>query len=309
MHIDKVHPELRKATQGLPSLPFRHRWLWPVIRLLFRFFARTKVVEGVEVAEYKVDKNARARVYRPQGGSCGAGLLWIHGGGLIVGMPRQNDRLCSIYARDLNLVVVSVGYRLAPKHRFPSAIDDCLAVWQWLQGSAAMLGLEKERVALGGESAGGGLAACLAQRILDAGGVQPLAQVLYCPMLDDRTAANRDLDKAKHFIWDNYNNHNAWGAYLGEAPGGPSLPAYAVAARRENLAGLPPAWIGVGDIDLFYEEDRRYAERLNTAGVYCEFDDVPMAPHGFHSYAEDVPISRAFYQRNHNFLREKLGVG
>jgi len=170
------------------------------------------------------------------------------------------------------------------------------------------LNIDPTRIAVGGMSAGGGLAACLAQRILDCGGIQPAAQTLIYPMLDDQTAVNRDLDLLQHPLWNNKNNRAGWTAYLGHEPGQPSDLAYAVAARRQDLAGLPPAWIGVGDIDLFFDENRIYSERLNSASVSCDLHVVPMAPHGFQVVVPQAQVSREFYEKNYRFLIQTLDL-
>jgi acetyl esterase/lipase len=161
-------------------------------------------------------------------------------------------------------------------------------------------------VALGGESAGGGLAASLAQRLHDAGQTQPTAQWLFCPMLDDRTAARHELDQVAHFVWNNRLNRYGWRSYLGAEPGVNGVPAYAAPARREDMRGLPPTWIGVGEIDLFYEEDRAYAERLRAAGIAVTFDVVPGAPHGIMSWAGDTSIARAHIRRAQTWLGRAL---
>jgi acetyl esterase/lipase len=113
-------------------------------------------------------------------------------------------------------------------------------------------------------------------------------------MLDDRTAARRDLDGAGHLVWHNRSNRAGWSAYLGRSPGTPELPAYAAAARSVTLRGLPPAWIGVGDLNLFLDEDRAYAERLGRDGVDTVLHEVAGAPHGFDALVPDVPLARAF---------------
>ncbi len=212
-------------------------------------------------------------------------------------------------ARDLDLVVVSVEYRLAPRHPFPAALDDCYEAWQWLLDAVTDLSVDPERLAIAGQSAGGGLAAALVQRIADAGGVQPLAQVLMYPMLDDRTAANRELDGVGHVLWNNRNNRGAWEWYLGQPPGRDIAPPYVVPARREDLSGAPPAWIGVGKLDLFYREDCAYAERLQAAGVPCDLHITPRAPHGYDLLAPEAPVSRAFIHDYYRFLSQRLEAG
>lgn len=261
---------------------------------------------GVEVRDHA---EVGVRVYRPRDGASGAALLWLHGGGLIVGAPTMDDGRCGEWVRELGVVVVSVDYRLAPEDPFPAALDDAHAAWWWLQGSAGALGVDPRRVAIGGASAGGGLAASLAQRLHDEGGVAPAAQLLLYPMLDDRTAARRELDDAGHMVWRNRSNRAGWSAYLGRAPGAAELPVYASAARRTDLRGLPAAWIGVGDLDLFLDENRAYAEGLEEAGVATELHEVIGAPHGFDALAPDASVSRAFAAAQGAFLAQRLRVG
>jgi acetyl esterase/lipase len=307
MNLDRtaLHPDLRRAP--LPTIPFHWRWalsLWRWASTLARPVPRA----GVHVTDH-TDSGVPVRVYRPKSAASGGALLWLHGGGLIVGRPAMDDARCTAWARDLGLVVVSVDYRLAPEHPFPAALDDANGAWAWLQNVAAGLGVDPERVAVGGASAGGGLAACLTQRLRDAGGTSPAAQLLVYPMLDDRTAARRELDAAGHLVWHNRSNRAGWSAYLGGAPGMSDVPAYAVAARRTDLSGLPPAWIGVGALDLFLDEDRAYASRLEAAGVATELHEVPGAPHAFDGFAPEVPLARAFAASQAAFLQVHVGAG
>ena len=307
MDIQKVAPELRPYYQYLPAIPFHNRFLQFLMRFSLGLIGRRHHMKGVQVERIRIGPFG-LRIYQPDQGTCGAGLLWVHGGGFMMGSAAQDDGICSAFARRLGLVVVSVDYRLAPEHPFPAALDDCFAAWKWLLGAADDLGVDPARIAIGGMSAGGGLAASLAQKILDSAGRQPAAQLLMYPMLDDRTAADHSLDEIKHYLWNNHNNRAGWSAYLGQEPGQPDVPDYAAAARRAELSGLPPARIGVGDIDLFYDENRVYAERLNAAGVACELDLVPMAPHGFQVVAPRAAVSRVFNERNFDFLIRTLGL-
>ncbi len=306
MELSKIHPELRNTVGRIPLIPAHWRSFIFLMNTMLRVMPKPHSVAGICIEETAVGTTG-LRLYYPAQAS-GAALLWIHGGGLITGRAAQDDRLCVRYAQQLGLLVVSVDYRLAPRHPFPAAIDDCFAAWQWLQQQAPDLGIDPRRVAISGQSAGGGLAASLAQRLQDDGGIQPAAQALFCPMLDDRTAANRALDAINHRIWHNRSNRAGWRAYLGHAPGTAFVPAYAVPARREQLAGLPPAWIGVGDIDLFFAEDRTYAEQLQAQGVNCEFYVAAQAPHGFETLAPRSSIARAMFESNFAFLRKTLGL-
>lgn len=305
MNIDNVHPQLRRIYRLYPALPLYIPAFLKFVKWAWRFHRNPKSVLGVNIEERKLG-NAGVRIYRPEGTLSGAGMLWVHGGGYMIASALVNDRDCARYARDLNLVVVSVEYRLAPEYPFPCASDDCFDVWRWFQDHATELGVDPERIVIAGESAGAGLAAGLVQRIHDQGDGQPVAQLLIAPMIDDRTAIRGELDPVKHRLWTNKLNRVGWSCYLGCAPGAGELPPYAAPARREDLSGLPPAWIGVGDIDLFCEESRRYAQRLRDAGVSCEFTLVSGAPHGFEVLAPNAPITRDFLASSDRFLQRVL---
>jgi acetyl esterase/lipase len=244
------------------------------------------------------------RVHTPEL-TTGAALLWIHGGGLVLGSARLDDRVCGETAQDLGVTVVSVDYRLAPKHPFPAAIDDSHAAWRWLAAHADDLGIDLDRVAVGGQSAGGGLAACLVQRLHDEG-TRVAAQWLFCPMLDDRTAAERAHDATGHHVWNNRSNLVGWSSYLGQAPGAASVPPYAVAARREDLSGLPSTWMYTSDIELFHDEDLAYARRLSAAGVEVTLEIVRAAPHGFEAWAPDTPPAQALFAGARAWLGAQL---
>ncbi|WP_345799898.1 alpha/beta hydrolase [Microbacterium sp. AZCO] len=303
MDISAVNPALRTATEKAPAVNIENRAV--------RWFAATasalmpgKRVDGVERRTLRHD-GVKLRVYTPVQPS-GAGLLWIHGGGLVLGSAAMDDVHCGETARDTGVTIVSVDYRLAPKHPFPAAIDDCFAGWQWLRAHARELGLDSERLAIGGQSAGGGLAASLVQRALDAG--HPVAaQWLFCPMLDDRTAANRAHDATDHFIWSNRSNLVGWSSYLGTAVGADSLPPYAAPARRESLEAMPPTWIYTSDIELFHDEDVEYADRLRAAGADVTLEVVNGAPHGFEAWASDNPMAHELFAAARSWLGERLG--
>lgn len=303
MEIDRVHPDLREAVTRLPALDLEKK----VFRVLGRLgprLMRSRTTPGVAVGRGRIER-VRVRTYTPERVATDAELLWIHGGGMVIGAPAMDDTLLTETAARLGLRITSVDYRLAPEHPFPAPLDDCAAVWR---GMVRRRG-PGTRFVVGGQSAGGGLAAGLVQRIHDAGGVQPVAQWLFCPMLDDRTAADPSHDGTSHFVWDNRTNRIGWRSLLSVEPGAHSVPPYAVPARREDLTGLPPAWIGVGDIDLFHDEDLAYARRLEEAGVAVATTVVPGAPHGFESVAAQSGVARDFRRAGQDWLSGRISVG
>ncbi|MEM9705740.1 MAG: alpha/beta hydrolase [Pseudomonadota bacterium] len=236
------------------------------------------------------------------------GVLFIHGGGHLFGAPQTVAPFAARIAKGLGAVVASPRYRFAPEHPFPADLDDCHAAWTWLVDNTDALNIDPARLAIAGASAGGGLAAALVQRLHDEGGRTPAAQLLVYPMLDDRTSTDRSLD-GKHLLWENGHNHFAWSAYLApHEPGPDPKPAYAAPGRREDLSGLPPAWIGVGDMDLFLGEDLDYGSRLNKAGVACEIKQMAKAPHGFDQLAPGAEVSRDFHKSAIAFLARHLAV-
>lgn len=302
MDIARIDPSLQRATRSAPVLNLENRLVLALVGGGSKFIPG-KRVEGVERRLIR-EGDTKLRVYVPENPS-GAGLLWIHGGGLVLGAAAMDDMFCGETARDLGVTIVSVDYRLAPRHPFPAALDDAHAGWEWMQRHASALGIDIARIAVGGQSAGGGLAAALVQRLHDEG-AELAAQWLLCPMLDDRTAADRGRDAEAHFVWNNRSNLVGWTSYLGTAPGALELPPYAAAARRSDLSGLPPAWIYTSDVELFYDEDLEYARRLREAGVDVTVDVVSAVPHGFEAYAADSALARALVGRARGWLGERL---
>ena len=251
-------------------------------------------------------------VYRPSSGatsgtSSGGALLWVHGGGYVAGAAEHDHEACARFVRELGVVVVSVDYRLAPADPFPAALDDGATALRWLHAQADELGVDPARIAVGGESAGGGLAAALAQRAYDED-VDVAFQLLVYPMLDDRTVLR--ADQPETLVWTSPSNRSGWTAYLGHPVRTSEERPYAAPARREDLTGLAPAWIGVGDADLFHDEDLAYAARLVAAGVPCELEVVPGMYHGAYGLAPaSSAIAQRFRQRSVEALRDGLLAG
>jgi acetyl esterase/lipase len=193
--------------------------------------------------------------------------------------------------------ILAVDYRLAPEFPDPVPVEDCYAALQWLADNASSLGVDPARIGVMGDSAGGGLAAGLALLAHDRGGPAIARQILIYPMLDDRTTTP-DPNIVPFAVWTYDDNVTGWGAYLGEAAGTDAASVYAVPARRQDLSGLPPAYIDVGVLDVFRDEDAAYATALARAGVSVEFHLYPGAPHGFEAIAPASDIgSRALADR------------
>jgi acetyl esterase/lipase len=213
-------------------------------------------------------------------------ILHTHGGGFILGTAATDVRRLQELARELDCVIVSVEYRLAPETGYQGSIEDNYAALKWLSAQADTLGVDRARIALMGESAGGGHAALLAITARDRGAIPIAFQLLIYPMLDDRTGGV--VKPAAHIAtvgWSAQENQYGWRAFLGQQPGTRGVPARAVPARTASLAKLPPTFIGVGGIDLFVDEDIAYAQRLNAAGVPVELLVIPGAFHGFDQLA------------------------
>ncbi|WP_232541436.1 alpha/beta hydrolase [Nocardia bovistercoris] len=287
------HSDLRYAAAFLPGAAITPLTL-PVIRKLG---SRVPTLPGVEVVD--IDANVSVRVHRPAGLDTPApALLWIHGGGYLIGSAAQDDQLCRRFAEKLGVVVASVEYRLAPEHPYPAPLDDCYAAWSWL---ARQPEVDPDRLVVGGASAGGGLAAATVLAARDRGAVLPILQLLVYPMLDDRTADRFELESPLHRLWNRSANRYGWNSYLGAAD-----PDTAVPARNPDLSGLPPAWIGVGSLDLFHDEDLEYARRLRAAGVACEVVEVPGAFHGFDLVLPAARVSRTFFDDQCEAVRAAL---
>ena len=218
-------------------------------------------------------------------------MLWIHGGGYVIGTAAQDDSLCRRFARELGMVVAAVDYRLAPEYQYPVPLDDCYQALVWL---ARQPDVDPSRIAVGGASAGGGLAAALALLAHERSEVDLAFQLLAYPMLDDRTALRSDIDERMFRLWNTRANRFGWESYTGRPPGSVGLSGLAAPARYGDLSGLPPAWVGVGTLDLFRDEDVAYADRLRAAGISCTLDVVEGAFHGFDLIRPKAEVSRAF---------------
>ena len=288
-----IAPELRAGLDTLPNFDWTDNALAQVRSFDMRQMPAPELSEqqrSVRREERFIPgptgaPDVRVLVYRPALGSSTAArpaFFHIHGGGYILGVPEINDAYSRSICFEQRCVVVSVDYRLAPETRYPDSLEDCYAALQWMYTHAAELGIDRSRIAIGGESAGGGHAAALTILARDRGEIPVRFQLLDSPMLDDRTGSGSEPHPyGGKFVWTPESNRFGWRALLGMEPGGADVPVGAVPARTHDLTGLPATCITIGALDLFLEETLEYIRRLNRAGVATELHVIPGAYHGF----------------------------
>ncbi len=245
------------------------------------------------------------RTYRPPSPT-DAALFWIHGGGLVLGDVAMDDAHCAGIAEQLNIVVASVEYRLAPEFPYPTPLDDCTTGFEWFVGAHEQFGVDPHRVALGGGSAGGGLAAGLALRLRDRGAAQPCFQLLRYPMIDDRNETPSSHAVTDTRAWNRPANLTGWTAYLGDRRGTADVAAEAAPARADDLTGLPPAIITVGGLDMFLDEDIAYASAMLAAGVDVELHVYPESFHGSDTMVPHADASQRWRRDELAALRRAL---
>ena len=239
--------------------------------------------EGIEFTDRQVpgDPDVTVRVYRAEGAATPAPCIYsMHGGGYVIGSREIDDGVFARWCPELGVIGVSVEYRLAPETSYPGPLEDCYRGLAWTYEHADELGIDRTRIGVAGTSAGGGLAAALAILTRDRGEIPLAFQLLDCPMIDDRqqTPSSR-LDDLP--VWSRRSNEFGWRSYLGDLYGRDDIPPTAAPARATDLAGLPPAFVSVGTVDGFRDEDIAYAMQLNQAGVPTELHVYPGACHGY----------------------------
>ncbi len=248
-------------------------------------------VKRQEVIIAGSDCDVPCLLYVPIASKPKAAYLHIHGGGYVAGNVEGSDAMNTRIAATLGVAVLTVGYRLAPEHPVPAPLDDCYVALGWLHQHADDLGFSSDRIAVGGESAGGGLAAALAIYARDLGEYNICHQHLTYPMLDDRTGtAEAPGDPlVGEFVWNRRSNGFGWSSYLGGHP----AQAPFVPARVDDVAGLPPTWMFTVGLDLFRDENIHYAQRLMAAGIATELVVVPKACHAF-QWVADSPLTQRY---------------
>ena len=305
-----IDPQLLPFLDQFPTLELTRENLvqtrHELNRMTLETVANIEGFEHVDIADRRIEgpsqgQSLRLRMYSsgsPEGlRPC---LLWIHGGGYILGCPEMDEQLLCRKADELGCLVVAVDYRLAPEHPYPAALDDCDAALGWILDNASALGVDTSTLVLGGASAGGGLAAALALRAREGRPGAITFQCLIYPMLDHRTGASAPEGARECWLWGADHNRFAWAAYLGSSDSTHGVSQFASPATAKRLDGLPPTYLCIGDQDLFYEEDIDYARRLGESGVAVELEVVPGAPHGFDKLP--APLSEQSLQRRFRAL-------
>ena len=311
-----VDPELAPMLDLFPKLQLTAEML-PQVRAMLaeqqdQQQAQVPTPPDIDVTEYSVPGPQGApevpvivsipkKAQRPM-----PALLWIHGGGYVLGSAKADQPQAMKIASQVGCAVVSVEYRLAPETPFPGPVEDCYAALKWLSAQADKLDVDVNRIAIGGASAGGGLTAGLGLLARDRGEIPLVFELLIYPMLDDRTvSASEPHPYTGEFIWTADANRFGWESLLGQEPGSPGVSPYAAAARAESVDGLPATYLCVGSLDLFLEEDMEYARRLIRAGVPTELHVYPAAYHGF-NMAVEAQVTQAFERDYMNALRRAL---
>jgi len=265
------------------------------------------ISEDRRIPGFKGSPDVTVRIYRPKKRSgLLPAMLWIHGGGYMFGDIEQEDPIVAQLTLAGECVLVSVEYRLAPENPYPAALEDCYVALKWLATHVDELHVDRSRIGIGGASAGGGLAAGLALLTRDRAEVDIIFQLLIYPMIDDCNITPASDTLPETILWTRSANLIGWRSYLGCEPGSEGIPGYAAASRATNLKGLAPAYIAVGDLDLFAQEDVEYARRLISAGVPTELHVYPGGCHAFDGMVPGAEISRRFNADMQRALRRAL---
>ena len=302
---DMLHGDLQ-STYGLASAMagmLRHAWVIRVFNFLGRVFRRRKALDGFRSDEYFIDSSdgthqLRLLVYRPEGVSEKLPvLLYIHGGGYVLGNPEQAVEYLEIFLRTRPCVVIAPDYRKSFTRPFPAGFDDCYDTLHWAREHAEELNILAERFMVVGHSAGGGLAAAVSLKARDSGDVDIAFQMPIYPMIDDTQPSDpgREMDSP---VWNSRTNKLGWDAYLSDLhQSGASIPAYAAPARAEDYRDLPPTVTVVGTLEPFHRETLAYVEALRQADVDVTFEEFEGCYHAFDMFGGDKGISgkaRAF---------------
>ncbi|MFB4159079.1 alpha/beta hydrolase [Geomicrobium sp. JSM 1781026] len=294
---NRIDPELKEALLTFPAIDLDEVTATREQMVMAAEMVPLPINEAVMITDRTIEARSdhppvRVRVYEPKDSSGSLpGLLWIHGGGYVLGSPEGDEQLCQRFVTESECVVVSVDYRLAPEHPYPAGLEDCYTALEWFSKHAAKLGVDRTRIGVGGQSAGGGLTAALALLARDRKGPELCFQMPLYPMIDDYNNTPSSLEITGHMIWNHDLNEKAWAMYLNNKNGTDDVSPYAAPARANDLAGLPYTYTCVGQLDPFRDETLTYVQKLCQAGVDVEFHLYPGAFHGFEGIAPDALVS------------------
>ena len=292
MELDyhRIDPELAPALKLLPPLEITRENIVQVRAMLAEAMP-TVALAGVLSETARIDTEdgpLDVHVYRTSEKAGQAALLWIHGGGYVFGSAE--DAMAQAIAKHCGCTVFSVDYRVAPEHPFPAGPNDCYAALRWIMSGESGYAVDRDRVAIGGASAGGGMSAGVALMNRDLDNFPLKLQLLLYPMIDNLHATPSGAI-TNHPVWNQGTSFNAWDMYLNGEPGESASP-YAAATRATDLSGLPSAYVSVGSEDLFRDEDIEYARRLSDAGVATELAVFPGLFHGADGLAPEARVSK-----------------
>jgi acetyl esterase/lipase len=290
LDYDRIDSELVGALEQMPPLDITRDNIAEIRALLA---SRPKPPTSVDVLQESTvistnEHGVPVIIYRKTRRANQPALLWIHGGGYILG--NADDERARVIAHELDCTVVSVDYRLAPEHPFPAGPDDCITTLNWMKENSIELKIDPSRLAVGGASAGAGMAAGVALMNRDKSGLNLVLQLLLYPMIDNLHATDSGQIE-NHPIWNQGTSFNAWEMYLDGTPNVDASP-YAAASRAEDLSGLPPTYLCVGSEDLFRDENIEYARRLFAQGVPCEMTVFPGLYHGGDMFVPGAGVSQ-----------------
>jgi acetyl esterase/lipase len=238
----------------------------------------------------------------------GPAIYYIHGGGMIIGDRWFGTGTVIDWVNDLDAILISVEYRLAPEHPYPAPVDDCSTALLWVSSHQAELGFDPGRLIIAGASAGGGLAAGVTLKMRDEGGPTLAGQVLIYPMLDDRNETRSSYQFDGFGRWNRASNDTGWDAYLGDRRKTEQVPIYAAPARAMDLSNLPPTFIDVGSAEVFRDENVAYASQIWADGGDCELHVWPGGFHAFDMAAPEAALSKAMMETRTKWLKRTLGL-
>lgn len=297
---ERIHPDLREILEAFPPLNLDYLDAVregmadsPKQPIEEDIFVEDKVIEGPD------GDSLRIRVYSQKNETKRLpALLWIHGGGYVIGIPEGDDGLCQRFVKEAGCVVISVDYRLAPEHPYPAPLEDCYSALKWIAANSDELNIDSERIGIAGASAGGGLTAALALLARDRKGPKLIFQMPLYPMINDLNDSFSNKEITGNYIWNHSLNETGWSMYLGELKHSDNIPYHAAPARAsvEDLKGLPYTYTCVGQMDPFRDETLQYVTKLAQAGVDVDFHLYAGGYHAFESLNPHAEIANKAIQ-------------